>query len=118
MMYHGTSNTETIWFGPENDLEEVHCIELYRADDEPVFYVTTCCNADWMWAFKLDVQSNYEMVKFTIMEAAFDCCCIHNLLDTLDDIFAEEFVDILVEDKGKYECDECCENCNHRDCLN
>lgn len=121
MVYHGTSNTETIWFGPENNIEEVHYIELHKADDEPVFYVTTCCNDDWVWAFKMDTSSNYEMVKFTIMEAAFECCCINNLLDTLDEIFEEDFVDILVEDEDECECGcngNCCEQCDHRDCLN
>jgi hypothetical protein len=113
--------TETIWIGPENDLEEVHYIELHKADDEQVFYVTTCCNPDWVWAFWLDDSSNYEMVKFTIMEAAFEGCCINKVLDTLDDIFAEDFADILVEDEDEDECDcngDCCEQCNHRGCLN
>jgi hypothetical protein len=123
MMYHGTSNTETIWFGPENDIEEVHYIELYKADDEQVFYVTTCCNDDWVWAFKMDASANYEMIKFTILDEMFDCCCINNLLDTLDAIFAEDFADILVEDKDEDACEcgcngNCCEQCNHRDCLN
>lgn len=119
MIYHGTSNTETIWLGPENDLNEIHYIEMCKADDEPVFYVTTCCNDDWVWAFKLDASSNYEMIKFTIIDTAFDCCCINNLLDALDEIFAEDFADILVDNEDKCECDEdCCEQCNHRDCLN
>jgi hypothetical protein len=118
MVYHGTSMTETIWFGPENDLEEVHYIEMHKADDEQVFYVTTCCNPDWVWAFKLNASSNYEMVKFTIMDVASECCCINKLLDALDDIFAEDFADILVEDEKKYECDGYCEQCDHRGCLN
>ena len=117
MIYCGTSMTETIWFRPEKDYEEIHYIELHKADDESIFYVTTCCNDDWVWTFNLNASSNYEMVKFTIMEAAFGCCCINNLLDTLDEIFEEEFLDILAENKN--ECNECnCENCNHRDCLN
>lgn len=116
MVYRGTSNTETIWFRQENDFKEMHYIELHKADDEPVFYVTSCCNEDWIWAFKLDNPSNYEMVKFTIMETAFGCCCINSLLDALDEIFAEELVDILVENEN--ECGCCCENCDHRDCLN
>ena len=124
MVYRGTSKTETIWFGPENDLEELHCIELCKAENESVCYVTTCCNSEWVWAFKLDAPSNYEMVKFIIMETIFECCCcINNLLDTLDDIFSEDFADILVEDMDECECEcegneNCCEQCDHRDCLN
>ena len=117
MIYYGTSNTETIWFGRENDHEEVHYIEMHQLNNEPVFYVTACCNDDWVWAFHADVHSNYEMIKFAIMEAAFESCCISNLLDTLDEIFTEEYADLVVED-GDCECDECCESCNHRGCLN
>lgn len=115
MVYHGTSMTETIWFGPENDFEETHYIELHKADDEAVFYVTTCCNEDWAWAFKLDIPSNYEMIKFTILDEMFECENMRELLDALDDVFTDNFADIVVEEE---KCGCCCENCNHRDCLN
>ncbi len=119
MVYHGTSKTETIWVGPANDLNEMHCIELTKSDDEPVFYVTACCNEDWVWAFYMDGESNYEMVKHTIIDALFECDGMGELLDMLDAIFADDFEDILVEDEDECECDECCcEYCNHRDCLN
>ena len=122
MVYYGTSNTETIWFGPADNMDEVYYIELHKSADEPVFYVTTCCNEDWMWAFKADVVYNYEIVKYAIMDAAISCCCVNKLLDVLDVIFAEELADILVdEDDGEgctCECDgSCCEQCNCRDCL-
>lgn len=117
MLYHGTNKTETIWIGPENDLKEMHCIELIKSDDEPVFCVTACCNEDWMWAFYMDGVSNYEMVKHTIIDEVFECDDMGELLDTLDAIFADEFEDILVKDEC--ECDgSCCEHCDHRDCLN
>lgn len=119
MVYNGTNKTEVIWFSPENDLEEVHYIELIKSDDEPVFYVTACCNEDWMWAFYMDGVSNYEMVKYTIIDTAFGCVSMGELLDNLDEIFADEFEDILVEDEDECECDgSCCEYCNHRSCLN
>jgi hypothetical protein len=109
--------TETIWVGPENDYNEMHCIELYKADDEPVFYVTACCNDAWIWAFNMESMANYEMVKFAILDAMFECNSMHALLDELDEIFADNFADIVVEDED--ECGGCCcENCNHRDCLN
>ena len=117
MVYYGTNETEIIWIGPANDLEEVHYIELIKSDDEPVFYVTACCNEDWVWAFNMNGVSNYEMVKHTIMDAAFECDRMGQLLDALDEIFIENFEDILVEDEED-ECGCCCENCNHRGCLN
>ena len=118
MMYHGTNKTEIIWVGPLNDLEEVHYIELIQSDDEPVFYVTACCDEDWIWAFYMDGVSNYEVIKHTIIDAVFECDSMGELLNTLDAIFIENFEDILVEDEDECECNECCENCNHRDCLN
>ena len=117
MVYRGTNKTETIWFSQVGDLGDVHYVELITPDDESVFYVTTCCNEDWMWAFNMDGASNYEMVKYVIMDAALKCDNAGDLLDMLDDIFADEFEDILVEDNNDC-CGHCCENCNHRDCLN
>ena len=116
MIYHGTSNTETIWIGLENDLENVCCIDLVKAHDEPVFYVTTCCNTDWKWKFYMDGESNYEMVKHSIIDAIFECDNIIDLMDYLDAFFEETFDDIIVwEEKANDDC--CCENCNHRGCL-
>ena len=122
MVYHGTNKTEMIWVGPANDLEEMHCIELVESCDEPAFYVTACCNENWTWKFKMDGVTNYETIKHTIMDAAFECDSMGELLDDLDAIFADNFEDILVEgdneDEDEYECNCCCEYCDHRDCLN
>lgn len=117
MVYHGTSKTETIYVGPENDLDRACCIDLIKAYDEPVFYVTTCCNTDWVWKFSMDGESNYEMIKHTIIDAAFECDNIVDLMDCLDAIFEEDFDDIVVYEEEM--CDDCCcEECNHRSCLN
>ena len=117
MVYRGTNKTEIIWVGTDCNLEEEHCIELIRSDDENVFYVTACCNEDWIWAFYMDGVSNYEMVKHTIIDEVFECCTMGELLDALDEIFVTIFEDILVEDDCC--CDgSCCESCNHRECLN
>lgn len=116
MVYHGTGIVEEIYMGPEGDLEGVCCIELIKAPDEPVFYVTTCCNTDWSWKFYMDGESNYEMIKHTIIDAIFECNDIIELMDYLDAVFEENFDDIVVYEEV---CDNlCCENCNHRDCLN
>lgn len=117
MIYNGTNVTETIWFSPLHDDDDVHYIELIKSDDESIFYVTACCNENWVWAFYMDGLSNYEMVKHTIMDTAFECVNMYELIGELDAIFAEDFSDIAVEDEC--ECDgNCCENCNHRGCLN
>lgn len=121
MVYAGTNATETIWFAPLSNVNEMHCIELIKADDESVFYVTSCCSEDWVWAFYMDGLSNYEMIKHTIMDTAFECDSMCQLLGVLDCIFATDFEDIIVcEIEEEDECNEacCCENCSHRGCLN
>ena len=117
MIYHGTSVTETIYVKSENDLENVCCIDLIKAHDESVFYVTTCSNTDWTWKFYMDGESNYEMVKHTIIDAVFKCNHIIELMDYLDTIFEENFDEIVVYEEKEHD-DCCCENCNHRGCLN
>jgi hypothetical protein len=112
---------ETIWFSPMHDVDDTHCIELIKADDESIFYVTSCCNDDWVWAFYMDGLSNYEMVKHTIMDVAFECADMCELFGELDAIFAVDFEDIVAgEIEGEEECNDtcCCENCDHRGCLN
>lgn len=117
MIYNGTNVTEKIWFSPMHDDNDTHYISLIKAVNDPVFYVTTCCNEEWVWAFYMDGVSNYEMVKHTIMDTVFECRNIGQLLNELDDIFEENFADIIAHDEC--ECDgNCCVNCDHRDCLN
>ena len=117
MIYHGTSKAETIFIGPENDLNDVCCIDLIKMHDEPAFCVTTCSNTDWVWKFYMDGESNYEMVKHSIIDAIFECNNIIELIDYLDEFFEENFYDIVVYEEEAY--DDCnCEHCNHRSCLN
>ena len=113
MNYCGTSFTEDIYLCNANDVNDEHCVSLIKGCDEPVFYVTTCCNSDWIWAFYMDGESNYEMIKHTIMDAAFECHDMFELMDMLDEIFEEDFDDIVVQT-----CEPCCECCASRECLN
>ena len=103
MKYMGTNETEIIYFGDEDDQ---HYIELIKASDEPIFYVRACCDPSWLYKFCYDVSS-YEMVKHTIVDTAFECDDMTELMDLLDDVFAENFDDIIVYD----ECDGCCGEC-------
>ena len=117
MVYHGTSKTETIYISIEENLENHFCIDLIKAHDKPVFHVTSCCNTNWVWTFCMDGESNYEMVKHTIIDAIFECDDIFELMDYLDETFEDIFDDIVVREEEA--CDDCCcENCNHRNCLN
>lgn len=106
MNYHGTYATETIYVTTGN---EVHYIELTKSGDDPIFFVTTCCNEDWVWTFNMDM-SNYDMVKHVIMDVIFDSEDMEELIDTLDEVFEEVFADILVD--GECDC-----GCNHCGCM-
>ena len=108
MMYCGTGSFERILFH-DNDLEGTHWIDITMHKDDAVFAVTCCCDDSWEWEFYYG-KSDYDLVKFTIMNAIYDCDDVDELLDALDEIFAEEFGDIAI-DEDECECDGCCGGC-------
>lgn len=115
MVYHGTYSKEIIAVRPMDWLNETHFIELVRSADEPTFWVTCCCDEDWFYEFYLESNSDYERVKFNIMEQIFKCDTMDELLGTLSEIFEDGFESILVEHECDATCD--CENsCNHCNC--
>ena len=116
MMYLCTDVTEEIYVHSKECNNDIHCITMTKSGEEPMFYVQCCCNEDWIWKFYMDNVSNYEMVKYVIMDTLLECDDMVKVLDELDAQFEAIFDDIIAWD---CECDECCcENCNHRDCLN
>lgn len=110
MVYRGTYTTERLMFHNESDPNEVHFIALTKSADAPTFYVTCCCDEEWGYEFYIENNSDYERVKFNIMEAMFDCESMTELLDELSEIFEDGFEGLLVCD-----CCDCfnCENCNN-----
>lgn len=109
MVYHGTCAVERIMVHPMNELGETHFIELVKAADEPVFYVTCCCDEDWFYEFYMSNNSDYERIKHNIMESVFECETMEELLKTLSEVFEDGFADILISE----ECDGDCENCKN-----
>ena len=116
MVYYGTHNTEGIVVHTVGDVDDVHVILLTKECDEAAFTVSACCYDDWEWKFILTSPAHYEMVKHVIMDAAFECEDMDELINLLDEIFENEFSEIVLWEDEYDEC--CCENCNHRDCLN
>lgn len=116
MTYYGTYNTEGIVVHVNGDRDDMHVIALTKEHDANVFTVRTCCYDDWEWKFSMKSSSHYEMVKHMIMDAAFECEDMDELINTLDEMFEEMFSAIVVWED---ECDgTCCEHCDSRDCLN
>lgn len=106
MMYCGSAFVERIGFCTDGDAKNMHYIEMCKYDG--MFTVSFCCSEDWDYSFYMDSQSDYERVKFNIMDAIFECDTIEELLHELSDVFEDGFSDILIED----ECDRNCGNCN------
>ena len=108
MVYYGTDNVEIIQVRPMDDLDGIHFISLGKRANEPTFYVTCCCDENWGYEFYLENNSDYERVKFNIMEAIFECNTVEELMTALTDVFEDGFSDLMVENNG---CD--CESSNH-----
>lgn len=105
MVYHGSDLVEIIQVHSMDDLKTTHYINLVKPADTPTFYVTCCCDDTWMYEFYLNNNSDYERVKFNIMEAVFECGTMDELMATLSEVFEDGFSDIMIEE----DCD--CENC-------
>lgn len=114
----GFYETERIIVHPNGNLEESHWIDLVKDKDEPIFYVTCCCDDEWGWEFGYD-KTNYERIKHIIVDCIFECNDMEDLIDDLDEIF-EEIVygsdDEIEEDED--ECDDCCGCCGRCEYLN
>ena len=113
MVYNGTYTSEAIVFHAAGCSEEKHFIELVKHIDEPVFRVSCCCDPDWNYEFYMGNPSDYERVKFNIMEQIFEAESIEELLVVLAEMFEDGFADILIDDGC--DCNGSCENCTCRD---
>lgn len=108
MVYGGTGVLESILIH-DNDLEETHWIDMMMSSEDSTFAVTCCCDDSWVWEFYYS-KSDYDRVKFVIMTELYECDDMEELLDVLDEIFAADFEDIIV-DEDDCECDGCCGGC-------
>jgi hypothetical protein len=109
MVYKGTDNIEIIQVHPMDNLSETHFISLVKPANSPTFYVTCCCNEDWGYEFYLENNSDYERIKFNIMETIFEAETMNDLLETLSEVFEDGFSDIMVENCDCEDCNCCCE---------
>lgn len=111
MVYNGTESSELIIFHEAGNSNNVHFIELNKPVDGPTFSVSCCCDRDWHYEFLLRSNSDYERIKYNIMETMFEVETVEELLDTLSETFEDGFSDILVEEDDDWECDGDCEHC-------
>ena len=108
MIFNGMMKTEVLFFHLENDVNELHFVEMERDCEEDVFSVRVCCDDEWEWKF-YDEASNYELVKHAIFDIAFDSHNMTELINGLDEIFEDIFNGIVAHE---CDCDGSCEHCN------
>lgn len=112
MVYHGSSFAEVILMHTFDNPQEKYFIELTRLDDKPVMNVD-CIVGDqiYFWAFDISRISDYERIKFNILDAVFECDTIGELMETLQEVFTDGFADIMI-DNNHDECNiACCGDC-------
>lgn len=108
MVYYGTVKKEEIAF--KLDDGTMDGVLLIQSCNTPTFMVTTSHEDDgWGWEFWMEDPSVYEMTKHIVMDAVFECDDMDELMEMLDEIFEEDFMDFVVDD----ECDGDCENCEY-----
>lgn len=114
MIYCSSGSLERLFFHVNNNLEERHWIDIEMSDSTPTFAVSICCDDEWMWEFWYD-KTNYDLVKYVIMDCIFKAEDMDELIEVLDEVFEENFDDIVVEtaefQESEIECNGNCRNC-------
>lgn len=114
MILCGFGNLERIMYHEDHDLETQHWIDLTMDKDEPIFYVTCCCDEEWQWEFGYS-KTMYERIKNIVTDCIFECDTVEELIDDLDEIFEEIVYGDNYDDVEEYEDDDdeddCCGDC-------
>lgn len=109
MVYAGTNNSELIIFHAAGDSDNMHFIELNKPINGMTFSVGCCCDREWGYQFRMESNSDYERIKFIIMDSIFNCDDVDELLNMLSSTFEDGFSDIIIKDECDGNCN-CCEN--------
>ena len=107
MVYTGTGMAEFI---NVNDNGNHYSIEMAKMPNDNTFAVICDYDENWGYEFYMENNSDYEKVKFNIMEAIFECESMDELIKELSEVFEDGFADILVE--SNCSCGSNCEFCN------
>lgn len=94
MIYHGTTRTETILVHPYDDETDIQFIDMITDAESSIVYVNV---DDYSWEFETRSLSDYEHIKFIIMEVARTVNDMNELVSELNEMFLEEFEEILDE---------------------
>ena len=109
MVYYGTDVVEYIVFHTAGNSEDKHLIGMAKSADSQTFTVDCCCDSEWRYSFRMENNSDYERIKFNIMQTVFECETMEELLSKLSELFKDGFEELLIKD-------ECDGNCDCYDC--
>lgn len=107
MFYVGTSAAEFI---NVNDSGNEYVISMVKMHDKSTFVVCSDYDDDWSYEFYMDNSSDYESVKYFIMDYIFQLDTMSKLLNGLSELFEGSFSGMLVEYEHECHCEGC--NCN------
>ena len=99
MRYCGTTAIEIIEMNPMDDLETVHWIALEKNSANLTLYVHTCCDDEWGYVFAVEDNSDYDRIKYNIMNMMFEYETMDELLEALSNLFENGFSEMLVKDE-------------------
>lgn len=105
MQISGISETQIIHLRSETDHQETYEINIIMDPVDPVFFVYSYGNEEWIWEFKYTNRTDYERVKQCIIDTVCRYENIDELICALNDVFVECFSDMLIyqEDELQYE---------------
>lgn len=109
MVYYSSYATEGIVFHSKEDVDDFYIIALTKNLDGETFRVEVDFDDDWYWEFEM-IPGAYELVKHTVMDVAFECDNVDELLMELDSMIEDCFSEIVVCD-DECNCEEKCEHC-------
>ena len=95
MVFRGSSNTETIFFHTAGDCDDVHWIDMTIYPGSSSFEVVCCCGEGWKYEFEY-TKSDYDRIKFLVMETIFTCETVEEVVETLTEVFDDGFSDIVI----------------------
>ena len=102
MRYYGTEKMDSIAFMTDGEHPEMHFIMMMRTMHDPLLEVTCCCDSEWNYLFDISDASNYERLKYDIMECAAYSLNMKALTSELDRVFTEQYGGIMITfDEGE-----------------
>lgn len=105
MQISGISETQIIHLRSETGHRETYEINIIMDPVDPVFFVYSYANEEWIWEFKYTNKTDYERVKQCIIDMVYGCENIDELMYALNDVFMEYFSDMLIYQEDEYQCE-------------